>query len=262
MGESAAATVGTLHTGRSYSSLIWKGMTVFALVLALLPIPVAALDLLPAYHAQARFLVFYAPIVCLLTLAYLFYVRDTLARLMFAALLDPLVPLDPYYRPLMRERFFRFLVQLRSAIMAALPALLLGASFYCTFRYTNLLNESVAIAGEPALPPGGTGEELGYVAQAPPESASSLAAKGADSSTARAHAVARPTDPVAARARILRTARIDDIPFFAKLTALFIGIFIAPLAALTIMALKEYAKEAMGLSEEELVLGPRTAEDT
>src|SRR3954454_13890727 len=83
MSERAASAAGTLRTGRSYSSLIWMGMGFGALALAFLPIPVATRGLLPAYPSQARFLAFYAPVACFLTLAYLFYVRDTGARLTF-----------------------------------------------------------------------------------------------------------------------------------------------------------------------------------
>jgi hypothetical protein len=238
----SAAAAGTLRTGRSYSSLIWKGMGFGALVLAFLPIPVATLGLLPAYRAQARFLAFYAPVVCFLTLAYLFYVRDTLARVTFAGILDPLPPVDPYYKGTMQERLYRLLVHLRGGFIMALPALLLIASVGCTFRYTHRLNESVALAGEIAALPDTVGESLGYI---------SGTAEGAVGDQA-----------AAARARILETAAIDDIPLFGELTALYIGIFVTALAALIIMWLKEYAKEAIGLSEEDLLLGTPPVEDS
>jgi hypothetical protein len=242
MSGSAAAAAGTLRTGRSYSSLIWKGMGFGALALAFLPIPVATLELLPAYRTQARFLAFYAPMICFLTLAYLFYVRDTLARLTFAGILDPLPPVDPYYKGTMQERLYRLLVQLRGGFIMALPALLLIASLSCTFRYTRRLNESVALAGEAAALPDTVVEGLGYI--------------GGNGEGAGGDQAA------AARARILATVGIDDIPLFAELTALYIGIFVTALAALIIMWLKEYAKEAIGLSEEDLLLGSPPIEDS
>ena len=238
----SAAAAGTLRTGRSYSSLIWKGMGFGALALALLPIPVATLELLPVYHTQARFLAFYAPVVCFLTLAYLFYVRDTLARLTFAGILDPLPPADPYYKGPMQQRLYRLLVQLRGGLIMALPALLLIASLICTFRYTHRLDESVELAGEITALPDSTGESLGYVG-------GTAGGMTADQTAA-------------ARARILATAGIDDIPMFVELTALYIGIFVTALAALIIMWLKEYAKEAIGLSEEDLLLGSTPVEDS
>jgi hypothetical protein len=58
----------------------------------------------------------------------------------------------------------------------------------------------------------------------------------------------------------LRTAEIDDIPLFGELTVLYIGAFAATLIAIILMALKEYAKTAMGLSERDVVLGPLSIE--
>jgi hypothetical protein len=43
---------------------------------------------------------------------------------------------------------------------------------------------------------------------------------------------------------------------FTELTALYIGIFATALMAVIMMALKENAKDAMGLSEQDLILGP------
>lgn len=140
----------------------------------------------------------------------------------------------------MRERLSRLLVQLRGGFIMALPALLLIASLICTFRYTHRLNESVELAGEIAALPD-TGESPGYVA-------------GTGEATVG-------NQSAAARARILATADIDDIPLFVELTALYIGIFVTALAALAIMWLKEYAKEAIGLSEEDLLLGSPPVED-
>jgi hypothetical protein len=213
-----------------------------ALALVFLPIPVATLELLPTYRSQARFLAFYAPVVCFLTLAYLFYVRDTLARLTFAGILDPLPPVEPYYRGTMQERLSRLLGKLRSGFIMALPALLLIASLICTFRYTHRLNQSVELAGEIAALPDTGGDGLGYVAGTAEGTVGNQSA--------------------AARARILATADIDDIPLFVELTALYIGIFVTALAALVIMWLKEYAKEAIGLSEEDLLLGSVPVEDS
>jgi hypothetical protein len=54
---------------------------------------------------------------------------------------------------------------------------------------------------------------------------------------------------------VLRTTGIDDIPRLVELTVLYMGAFVALLIAVTLMALKEYAKEALGLSEHELMFG-------
>jgi hypothetical protein len=54
---------------------------------------------------------------------------------------------------------------------------------------------------------------------------------------------------------VLQTTGVDDIPSFTRLTILYIGIFLSAEIALILMALKEYAKEAMGLTERDLMLG-------
>jgi hypothetical protein len=62
-------------------------------------------------------------------------------------------------------------------------------------------------------------------------------------------------DSSAVRNYVLRTSEIDDIPRLAELTVLYVGAFVALLVAVALMALKEYAKEALGLSEHELMFG-------
>jgi len=54
-----------------------------SVVTASLPIPVAALHLIPTYAAQEKFLSTYTSLFCFLMLAYLFYVRHWLGRLIF-----------------------------------------------------------------------------------------------------------------------------------------------------------------------------------
>lgn len=48
---------------------------------------------------------------------------------------------------------------------------------------------------------------------------------------------------------------MDDIPLFTRLNILYIGIFLSAEIAFILMALKEYAKEAIGLTEWDLMLG-------
>lgn len=246
---------------RDYPRLLRSALLVCALLFALLPIPFALLRLLPAYDMHARFLAFYAPVVCLLMLAYLLYVRDSLARLMFANILDPLPDSDPYYRMTAGEAIQRGFRQVQAAVLALLPVVLLATSFYCLVRYTDRLRESAAIAAAVATELPATGEEVGRAAPdsvaEPPPGVVRDAARGAYPAPATAPdtsaAVAEPAPPP--REEILRSAGIDAIPMFTELTILYIGIFASALLAVILMALKEYAKEAMGLSEQEMVVG-------
>ncbi len=59
-----------------------------SVVTASLPIPVAALHLIPTYAAQEKFLSTYTSLFCFLMLAYLFYIRHWLGRLMFSTRRD------------------------------------------------------------------------------------------------------------------------------------------------------------------------------
>ena len=55
-----------------------------SLVTAALPIPVRSLHLIPAFASQEKFMNTYTSMSCFLVFAYVFYIRHTLARWMFA----------------------------------------------------------------------------------------------------------------------------------------------------------------------------------
>jgi len=131
----------------SYSTGLRRAYQAAAVMVALLPIPVAALHLLPAFPTLTRFLLVYAPLVCLLTLAYLIYVRDSLARVMFSHLLDPLPPRPRHYRERRDARLRRLLVRTRRLMLTLLPGLLLLGSVACVLQYLTRFNDAVAAAG-------------------------------------------------------------------------------------------------------------------
>lgn len=253
---------------RSYSSVYRTTLVLCALLLALLPIPVTRLGLLPAYRTHARFLVFYAPIVCLLLLAYLFYVRDAIARQIFANILNPLPEVDPYYRARPGESLQRILRRLRTGFLALLPALLLLTSFYCITLYTADLRKSIELASR-------RWETTAHRADQPDADAARPTAKpprrltpeSAPGGSLRTLPKAAPQDTIRASANVggpeamLRTTGMESIPMFTELTALYIGIFAAAMTALALMAIKEYGKEAMGLSDQELMFGQGSAEE-
>src|SRR4051794_17323019 len=119
----------------NYSAVFRNALAICAVILALLPIPVTLLGLLPTYRSQSRFLVFYAPLICMLTLGYLFYLRDVLARALFAESMRPSDDLDPYYRQTLSGWARHALARTRRVIVTCLPALLMLASYYCVTRY-------------------------------------------------------------------------------------------------------------------------------
>lgn len=235
--------------GRSYAGPARTMLALCALAVALLPIPVTLLELLPTYRTQGRFLSFYAPTICLLVLGYLFYIRDSLARLMFADLAEPLPERDPYYREPIRLSMRRMLVQVRRWFLIVLPVVLVGISFYSVTEYAARFTQSVEIAS--AL------------------SRQHLSGEDINAGSQGTNGPPAPRSPVLdqsplARARlrqhVLDTTAIDGVPFFAELTVLYIGVFVAALTALIVMGLKEYAMDAMGVTEEDLVLGRESAD--
>jgi hypothetical protein len=213
-----------------------------ALVLAVLPAVVAAFGLLPVYRMHARFLVFYTPFACLLVLAYLFYVRDWLVRVLFARFLQ--ASREPHYSR--HEPFYkswqRAMERAGSTALRLAPGLLFCVSFYSLSRYTTRLNESIALAG------GMYAERLELGGEIDDSTA------GSDARAIR-ELPTEPGQPAEVRAYVLRETAINDIPFFGELTVLYITAFAAAPVALLLMALKEYGRTTLGISDEELVLG-------
>ncbi len=96
-----------------------------SVVTASLPIPVAAFHLIPTYAAQEKFLSTYTSLFCFLALAYLFYIRHWLGRLMF------------YTRADGHVRFRTF--------VAFVPLLLILSSLSLVALYHHYLMESLLV---------------------------------------------------------------------------------------------------------------------
>ncbi len=248
-----------------------------ALLLGLLPVPYVALGLLPVYHMHARFLVFYTPVVCLLVLGYLFYVRDIVARVLFAEVIASGTAPDPEYDEA-EEGLSRGLgIRLRSAIFIFLPIILLGVSLYCLTRYVDRFTDSVATAGQVMLeripaeqtadsavaadPPAGTRRRpvSDTVRAVSPAEIGAEETPSLDARLATIRALpGYSQDLTPLRTYTLRQASIDDIPHFMELTTLYIGAIVPALAAVFFVLLKEYARRAMGLSDREVILRTRS----
>src|SRR6185503_1801465 len=156
----------TLEDRHGYSAVVRRVLGFTAFAITLLPIPLLALKILPAYQKHAWFLLFYTPFLCLLTLCYLFYIRDALARVTFANLLDPPSDPDPYARESLGDRFGRSFRRVKGAILGILPAVLVLTSLYCIARYFGAFNQSVAVAME-TYRETAAGDTLAYRAMTP-----------------------------------------------------------------------------------------------
>ena len=256
-------TTRSLASVPAYSSGFRRALSLGAVVTAILPAPVGYFQLLPAYTIQTQFLIFYGPLVCFLTLAYLFYVRDSLARAMFADLLHPSPDPDPYYGEPLSASLRRGIRRTRSLVLALLPIALLLTSAYCATEYLRLVNRSVGAAieqkrSDPALL-GESGWAGGSAPSTTPLTGKVRARRSAADKPTRADTALAPPSSDSLRQLVLHTAKVDDIPSFARLNVLYLGIFLTAEIAFVLMGLKEYAKEAMGLTERDLMLGTSAA---
>jgi hypothetical protein len=254
-----------------YSGFVRSMLLLSALAVTLLPVPLISFRIVPTYQAQATFLLLYTPFVCLLTLCYLFYVRESLARAMFADVLNPPPPSDPYFREPFSDRLRRLVRQLKKILLGILPVALVVISMYSVSEYLTSLDHSVTLAAQAyrnraAAVESGTlapGDRSKPGSRRPAGSSTagkrSLAAtdKPADAPRTASDSAPAASDSAAVRNYVLRTTGIDDIPQLVELTILYIGGFVTLLIAVSLMALKEYAREALGLSEHELMFGRR-----
>lgn len=256
-----------------YGSPALAGLILAALFLSLLPIPVVALELLPTYTMHARFLIFYAPLVSFLVLGYLLYIREQLARIMFAGLLEDMAVAhpDPYYRESGMGKGRMIARRMFTGMLNLLPVILLGTSLYCVSRYVARFNDSVAIASgvlAGRIPHPSPADPAGAGTEGPaPETTGTrappvLGGRGEESPQMAAlrqlPGLANDNNPL--RTYTLITATIDDIPYFVALTAFYIGGITCALAAVLLVLLKEYARSTLGLSEAE-VLGGRMVDE-
>ena len=281
MASRSGAESHKLGTTSSYSSAARKALALTAAAVTLLPLPITYFKILPTYQVHGRFLLFYTPFLCLLTLSYLFYVRDSLARAMFADVLDPPPAPDPYYQGSAGERVGRWFRRVKGVILGILPVALVISSMYCVSRYLVAFDRSTEEAAEiyieevsikEASIEGASREGAGLARQkqrgkAPAEprrSRQRLLPDSAPADSAPADTLPLLGDLPAVREYVLRTSKMQDVPDVIELTGLYFGVFVSLLAAVTLMALKEYAKEAMGFSEYELMFGryhPSTDEE-
>lgn len=93
-------------------------MSVSAIIAAAVPIPVAALKLIPTYAQQRGFLSVYASLFCFLLVAFVFSIRHALATRLFAG-------------------------GARAALLTALPGLFILLTLGCIFGYHATLNRSL-----------------------------------------------------------------------------------------------------------------------
>jgi hypothetical protein len=168
---------------------------------------------------------------------------------MFAHLLDPPPPSE-YGRDPLPIRLRRLTSRTRRLGLAVLPGLLVLSSLACFSAYSGLLAASLQTVAQSEANRIEAPEEVGSL---------SVPASGAEEDFALWGRLPA-SDTRALPHRSLEVTPTSEIPYFVELTLLYIGAFVAPLLAVLLMAIREYAKEALGLSERDVVLGRLLAE--
>jgi hypothetical protein len=124
---------------------------------------------------------------------------------------------------------------------------LLLASLGCIAGYTQLLGNSLRAVARADADRLVAPEEVGVLSPSPSEGRED----GRVELRGQLPAAARTDLPQ----RVLEVTPASEIPYFTELTLLFIGAFLAPLLAVLLMGVREYAKDALGLTERDVVLG-------
>jgi hypothetical protein len=112
---------------KAFATFFKNYMSVSAVVTAALPVPITAWGLIPVYDAQKGELATYTSLFCFLILAFVFYVRHSLARVMF-----------PEVSPTPPSR-------VNVLVVKYLPFLLIALAFVSALTYRALLMMSLGL---------------------------------------------------------------------------------------------------------------------
>ena len=113
---------------KTFATFFKNYMSLSSLVVAALPVPVTSFSLIPTFKTQTRYFSVYTSLFCFLTLAYVFYSRHTLARLMFRNALETVG------KP--TKRIWSFCVN-------SLPPIFIILSLICVYSYHGLLSSEI-----------------------------------------------------------------------------------------------------------------------
>lgn len=220
--------------------IFFKGyMSLSTLVVAALPVPVTMLQLIPTYAAQRNLLSVYTSLFCFLLIAFVFYLRHSLAPL--------------YFSKISEAEGHR-----RSRTMTVVPLLFIFLSVILLFAYQKVLEISATSELRQV------GMTLATVTM--DECTSELSQLEAEGKTLtpeqKVHLCARIEERFLNQMPSTRTmeaqlkgATLAEIPFGWLLMALYLGFFLSAEAAFVLMALREYLQELLGLSDVSLITG-------
>lgn len=122
---------------RTFASFFKSYMSIWTLVVAALPIPVAAFKLIPTFEEQRKYLSVYTSLFCFLSLAFIFFLRHRIGYYMLGRVEGKTL-----------VRLYRGLIRL---VLEWLPLVFIILSVAGVFGYNNVFEHSIVIAQAEAV---------------------------------------------------------------------------------------------------------------
>lgn len=234
---------------RRFATYFKNYMGISTIVTAALPIPVTAMNLIPMFDSQRRLFSVYTSLFCFLTLAYVFYIRHLLAKVMFrgrfAYSIFPLLPIVVALSCL-----WLYHNGLQAAIAdAKLPDYLRTSR--TTGGYAFPTTATMATTGLVVTPYTATTTGIGPVPSAVTSTTSTAMLRSPITSTTGS--VARSTrEHTRTTAEVLSQVELDEIKNGTSLMFWYLGIFAGAELAFVLMATREYMQDILRLDDQVL----------
>ncbi|MGK7937573.1 MAG: hypothetical protein AB4206_17540 [Xenococcaceae cyanobacterium] len=206
---------------QQFAAFFQSYMSVATMIVAVLPIPVAQLNLIPVYGSLKGFLSVYTSLFCFLILGYIFYTRHWIAFVIFGR----------------QKKFLKI-------ISTLLPLLLIFFSLASILLYHEVLDSSIRkILFEPSSD--FLSVENGEIL---------LSDNGLK---CLSHSNLLSTNSIALRQLnskyLLENLSFNCIPDNIYLILLYLNVFISAESAFILMALREYLQDVLQVSDVELI---------
>jgi hypothetical protein len=239
----------------SFASFFKSYMSVSAVVVASLPIPLTTLGAIPTFTSQSAYLATYTSLFCFLLLGFTFYSRKFLAVVFFG----PSKALNG------GSPFGEVVRVLASTFLQILPLLLIVGAALAAFRYHIILNDALVIARaesnlvvlvhKPGMSPQMAGEfarELKQIRAA--QYSPSLFSVPADAARQAREILSSPEMPQDMPVGdLLKNVPLDRVPSAHSLMASHMAIFLLAEAAFILMAIREYLQDLLALPDRKVI---------
>jgi len=217
-----------------------KYMSASTYLVAALPIPVTSFDVIPTFAFQRKALAVYTSLFCFLLLAFIFFNRHGLARLLFP---EETVLAKTASGPSFHQTFLAFC---RIAVRL-LPLVLVLGALASVYLYHSTL-ESALEGKFPEV-------RVMWERQGIEHEQARLVSTGMTPNDAWEKAVKTAPEEDMPREFILDNAGSHPIPDASRLALYYLLIFLCAEAAFILMATKEYLQDLLGLKDRDLIEG-------